>query len=218
MRRTILFTITLLLSACGGSNTQAPAGVSNQPASRGAVVFIGDSITQFWQNGDPPDYPTASPTLSQHVPGVIDAGIKGQTTPQMLARFQADVLSYRPSVVVITGGTNDILYTSNPNINAISTMAEEASAAGARVIIGTVPPTTHDNALNAIQQFNSQLKILAADYGYTLADYYSVMLTGAGAQDTSLFLPDTIHPNSAGYAKMWSKVGPLLAAEGVSVN
>src|SRR5689334_4600576 len=61
------------------------------------VVFIGDSITDFWK-------------LSEYFPGkpYVNRGIDGQTTPQMLVRFRADVIDLAPKAVVILAGTNDI--------------------------------------------------------------------------------------------------------------
>src|SRR6266542_2559906 len=64
------------------------------------VVFMGDSITDSWDN----------PVNGGFFPGkpYFDRGISGQTTPQMLIRFRPDVVALRPRVVVILAGTNDI--------------------------------------------------------------------------------------------------------------
>jgi hypothetical protein len=56
----------------------------------------------------------------------------------MLANF-GKVLAASPSIVVILGGTNDLLTIAAPSVDNISTMAQEASAAGAKVIIGMIP-------------------------------------------------------------------------------
>jgi len=42
------------------------------------------------------------------------AAISGQTTPQMLIRFRADVIALQPKVVVILAGTNDIAGNTGP--------------------------------------------------------------------------------------------------------
>src|ERR1700674_5641860 len=65
--------------------------------SRSRVVFLGDSITEGWKSLDPGFF----------VRDILDRGISGQTTAQMLVRFRADVLDLRPQVVHIMGGTND---------------------------------------------------------------------------------------------------------------
>jgi hypothetical protein len=64
------------------------------------VVFMGDSITDAWQQ----------PRYGGFFPGkpYVDRGISGQTTPQMLLRFRPDVIDLQPAAVVILAGTNDI--------------------------------------------------------------------------------------------------------------
>src|SRR5256885_13233167 len=73
---------------------------SNDSLKTAQVVFMGDSITDFWQQ----------PRFGGFFPGkpYADRGISGQTTPQMLVRFRPDVLNLKPKAVVILAGTNDI--------------------------------------------------------------------------------------------------------------
>lgn len=213
MRSFIIFAITVLMTACGGNPTISP---TNPPQLQGPIVFVGDSITQFWDWGG---FDTPEPALSVLVPGEINDGISGNRTSDMLARFDA-VLAQHPAIVVILGGTNDIRQIEAPSIDNISEMAEQASAAGARIIIGTVPPasislypTVLDQTPNDahIKEFNNQLRALAASYGYDIVDYYSVLINMDGSQNTDLFVStDLIHPNHLGYNAMWSILKPLL--------
>src|SRR6185503_5921710 len=78
----------------------APSG------SEARVVFMGDSITDAWQQ----------PRYGGFFPGkpYVDRGISGQTTPQMLLRFRPDVIDLEPKVVVILAGTNDISGNTGP--------------------------------------------------------------------------------------------------------
>ena len=66
---------------------------------QGAVVFLGDSITQGW-----------GAKFRDQFPGMklANRGIGGDTTRGMLIRLQEDVLSLTPSAIVILAGTNDI--------------------------------------------------------------------------------------------------------------
>ena len=44
----------------------------------------------------------------------VNRGISGQTTPQMLVRFRADVIDINADAVVILAGTNDIAGNTGP--------------------------------------------------------------------------------------------------------
>jgi lysophospholipase L1-like esterase len=75
-------------------------------AGENRVVFMGNSITEGWKDVDP-DFFKDKP--------YINRGISGQTTPQMLVRFRADVVNLKPKVVVILAGTNDIAGNTGPS-------------------------------------------------------------------------------------------------------
>jgi lysophospholipase L1-like esterase len=65
------------------------------------VVFIGDGIT-YIKGGS-----SGSPVFQQHA-SWIDAGVSGNTSGQIVARFQTDVIERLPSTVAILAGTNDV--------------------------------------------------------------------------------------------------------------
>jgi lysophospholipase L1-like esterase len=98
------------------------------------VIFFGDSITDNW-------------SLSEYFPGkpYINRGISGQTTSQMLIRFQQDVIALHPAAVVILAGTNDIAGNTGPmrieDIEAnYSSLAELATASGIKLVFSSVTP------------------------------------------------------------------------------
>lgn len=160
------------------------------------VVFIGDSITFLWTS----------------VPG-RNVGVNGNTTAQMLARFNTDVLSFNPKVVAILGGINDIYNIAMPTVDNIADMAALAEAAGACVILcrlcpsflaplGVIPDIAALNA--AIAAFNADLDALASANNYHIADYHTPM---AGRPE---LFPDTLHPSAAGYEIMRGVVAPII--------
>src|SRR5258705_5718000 len=96
------------------------------------VVFLGDSITDGWDN----------PVNGGFFPGkpYIDRGISGQTTPQMLIRFRRDVIALKPEVVVILAGTNDIAGNTGPKTleaieNNLLSIPELAPSSGIRLVL-----------------------------------------------------------------------------------
>ena len=166
------------------------------------IVFMGDSITEGWAIADP----------SFFGPTRIDRGISGQTSPQMLLRFEQDVLTLRPRVVHIMTGTNDIAgntgqMTLEWTENVISRMAEAARARRIRVVIGSVLPARafgwnkeiHPAA--TIAALNRWLRDYATRRGFVYADYHSAMADSDGGLPASLSR-DGVHPNKAGYAIM----------------
>ncbi len=74
-------------------------------AGENRVVFMGNSITEGWEQISPEFFKDKL---------YINRGISGQTTPQMLIRFRPDVINLKPKVVVILAGTNDIAGNTGP--------------------------------------------------------------------------------------------------------
>ena len=117
------------------------AALAPPAAGEKRVIFVGDSITDYWK-------------LSDYFPGkpYINRGIDGQTTPQMLVRFRQNVIDLHPKVVVVLAGTNDIAgvtgRTSNEDIESnYASMAELARAHGIRMVFASLLPVhnyTHD--------------------------------------------------------------------------
>jgi lysophospholipase L1-like esterase len=167
------------------------------------VVFIGDSITEFWADTEPGYFAGT---------GRIDRGISGQTTPQMLLRFRQDVISLKPAVVHILAGTNDIAANAGPmeleeTEANIASMVDLALAHGIRVVVGSVLPATDFwwyRGLNPgprIVALNAWLKAYARSRRLVYVDYYAAMTDGALGIQPAL-APDGVHPSAQGYRVM----------------
>ncbi len=103
-----------------------------QPPASGEkrVVFMGNSITDFWITNDSSFF-SGKP--------YFDRGISGQTTGQMLLRFREDVINLQPKVVVILTSINDIAKNNVPSklkdvFGSIVSMAELAEANHIKVV------------------------------------------------------------------------------------
>jgi len=176
------------------------------------VVFMGDSITEGWAHyGVPPEPPVAGVTW-------INRGISGQTTPQMVLRFQQDVIHLKPNVVVIFAGTNDIAgntgdMTPEQTEDNLTTMAELAHANGIQVVLCSILPAFDfpwklgREPATKIVALNSWIKGYAAENGHIYVDFYSAMVDARGGLPVTLS-KDGVHPTPAGYAVM----NPLIAA------
>ena len=161
---------------------------------------MGDSVTYRWDLSDYTSLPTEN------------FGVDSDTTAEMLARFHNQVVNSDPAVVVILGGSTDLrLYgATGTNTDAIRAMVQDAADAGIKVILCSVLPTTYPTMTNAeIESFNQEIIDIAKENGDLYADYYDVMINADGTTNTSLYV-DQLHPNSAGYKRMWAVVAPLI--------
>lgn len=166
------------------------------------IVFMGDSITEFWAKQDPTFF----------TEGRIDRGISGQTTSQMLLRFRQDVIALHPRVVHILAGTNDVAGNTGPSTleqveGNIASMAELAHANGIEVILGSIPPAARFPwrpaiaPVATIRTLNAWIRRYAQAHGFTYVDYYSAMATPEGGMKAGL-ADDGVHPTRKGYAIM----------------
>ena len=160
--------------------------------ARPTIVFIGDSITANWS------------TIGTVFPGAntVNAGIGRQTSAQMLARFEGDVLSRNPQTVYIEAGTNDI-YFGIPIIETkinFTAMIALARAHGVDVVLCSVLPTDAPNAAfrppEQIAALNAWLRATAMADGLKYIDYHAQFIGRSG------LTLDGVHPNAAGYAVM----------------
>ncbi|HCF49119.1 MAG TPA: GDSL family lipase, partial [Syntrophomonas sp.] len=104
---------------------------------RKKIVFLGDSITWGFPWGP-------SESWVNRLELVLDAelinkGMNGNTTGDMLRRFDRAVLNCRPTHVVISGGINDVFCGESFDRITwnIREMAATAQANGIKVILGT---------------------------------------------------------------------------------
>ena len=167
------------------------------------VVFYGNSITEVWAKSFPSMFPGKP---------YIGRGISGQTTPQLLVRFNQDVVALRPKVVVILAGTNDIAGNTGPSTiemieDNLRSMAEIANANGIRVVLSSVLPV-YDypwrpglEPAPKIMALNAWMKDYAAKVGATYLDYHSAMQDSRHGMRAGL-ASDEVHPTEAGYRVM----------------
>ena len=164
------------------------------------VVFLGDSITEFWSLGDPKLFRD----------GRVNRGISGQTSSQMLVRFWPDIVALKPGAVHIMAGTNDLAentgYVSDAafkgNIQAMVTLAQSHDIA---VILASIPPAgafgwrAELDPPARIAILNQWLEDYAAETGAVYADYHS-LLSADGKAMSPDYTHDGVHPHSEGYA------------------
>jgi heat shock protein HslJ/lysophospholipase L1-like esterase len=215
MRALKLFLSIIVLTMCIGEYCQAQdwpnlgrfrdenAKIGLPAPGEDRVIFMGNSITQGWSD--------FSPEFFKDRP-YLNRGISGQTTPQMLVRFRADVIALKPAVVVILAGTNDIAGNTGPStlemiVDNIASMAELAKSHGIKVIICSVLPAFDYpwspglNPNEKIPALNSMLRKYAGENDFIYLDYFAAMADERNGMKAELTY-DGVHPNLAGYKVM----------------
>jgi lysophospholipase L1-like esterase len=183
----------------------ANAALAPAVAGENRVVFLGDSITDYWKLPD--DFPGKP---------YINRGIDGQTTPEMLVRFRQDVLNLHPKVLVVLAGTNDIAGVTGPASNEdiesnYASMADLARAHHIRIVFASLLPVhnyTHDaqesfalRPRERILALNKWLKNYCAQNGFVYLDYFNSLVDERGLLQRALS-DDGLHPTDAGYKLM----------------
>jgi lysophospholipase L1-like esterase len=182
---------------------QANAMLEAPEVGQKRVVFMGDSITEFWSK--------VNPEFFQGKP-YINKGISGQTTPQILVRFRADVIALKPNLVVILAGVNDIAGNTGPATleqitDNIFSMIELAKAHNIKVILCSVLPAAdfpwkpNQEPANTIIALNNLLTNYAFANEISFVDYHTAMADDQKGLPLA-YSKDGVHPNKAGYEVM----------------
>lgn len=174
-------------------------------------ILFGDSITEFWKSNNPSFF-------EQHQ--IINRGISGQTTSQMLLRFRQDVLNLNPKQVVILAGINDIAENTGPIslehvAGNIFSMVELAKYHKIKVVMSSVLPAysfswkTGIEPANKVLELNKILKAYAMKNKIPFIDYHSAMKDSRNGLPPK-YTGDEVHPNKEGYDVMEKILLPFL--------
>jgi lysophospholipase L1-like esterase len=203
-----------------GRYREANAALLAEADPRPRVVFAGDSLIERWRGLE-----FLAPPGARFVP----RGIGGQTSSQILLRFEDDVVALTPVAVVILAGSNDVRAAFGPPAaigpmaearvaRHVTAMADIAKARGVRVAIGTLPPVRAGLAggraagrrdAGVIVRVNAWLRDFAAARAYPLIDFHAVLVDDGGALGSDLST-DGVHPNAAGYERMAAALAPVI--------
>lgn len=129
---------------------------------------------------------------------VVNDGVPGETaTEEGLLRFSGELWRYRPEVVLIMEGTNDLI-TRSPDriVAALEGMVRDAAERGVVPVVATIPPaqpSRRDPA--AIAALNSLIRDLARRRQVVSVDVYAAM-------NLSMIGQDGLHPTPDGYEVM----------------
>ena len=150
-----IFSFFILLFFVLGQPVKALSPETKTAVTSNQVVVIGASYAKGW-------LPTELAGFK-----VINKGVGGEETHQILARFQTDVVDLKPKPVIIWGFINDIFRSKPDLINAklektkqnILTMIKMAQDAGITPILATeVTITTRTGFIESLASFVGELR------------------------------------------------------------
>jgi len=180
------------------------------------VAFLGDSITQAGNN-DGGYVDLLRDVMAEVQPGasVIPAGISGHKVPDLLARYERDVVAHGATLVYIYIGINDVWHsTSGRGTSAedfesgLHTLIDALQASGADVVLST--PSTigerrpGENSLDEmLEQYSAISRGVAAEQGLVLCDLRRAFqgqleLQNQDNVERGVLAGDGVHLNPAG--------------------
>ena len=185
-----------------GENATVPAG------TKGRVVFMGDSITEGWGTKGTPGFFDNDK--------MVERGISGEVTAQMVLRFRRDVIDLKPKTVVILCGCNDIAlnqgeYNEDYTFGNIVTMVQLAKANKIKPIVCSVLPAAAfpwrpevKDSSEKVASLNARLREYCAKNRIKYVDYFPAMVAEDGISLNPNYTNDGIHPTLPGYEVMES--------------
>lgn len=213
MKNIIVAAITILMITGCSSHEQAL-----NPAHR--IIFFGDSITE--QGAKPGGYVSVARDMLASMGyeyDVIGAGISGHKIDDLLARAERDVISKKPSIVVIYIGINDVWHyefasrglsgTSKERFESgLNELIAQIRASGAQTVLCT--PSVIGEKLNGANKYDTMLdeysaisRRVAAQTGSPLCDLRTAFLEHLRSNNPSdsgqdILTNDGVHLNAAG--------------------
>jgi len=191
----------------GASVNGAASGAQGAAAGIAKIVALGDSFT-FGYPGGPDKSWTKRLADNLHVT-VVNKGKIQQTSKDLLERFERDVASERPDLVIIFVGAGDALQGSSlaDFQTSIKAMVEKARANHVTPVLAL--PLAFPGVEQAIkamreweESYAKEQRVLVLDFGSILFDAQGKYLKG--------FTADGKYPSAKGYEAMGDYAARVL--------
>ena len=190
--------VAAALAGCGQKGPRlAPVGPND------IIVAFGDSLTYGTGASESESYPAVLAQLIKRK--VVRAGVPGETTSGGLERLESVIDEYRPTLMIVSLGGNDMLRkVDDAEIKAnLRKIIQAIQGRGISVVLFGVPKPA--------------LITSAPAFYADLAQELNVPYEGKIVTDV-LYKPDqksdTIHPNAKGYRRMAEAFADLLKKAG----
>jgi lysophospholipase L1-like esterase len=168
------------------------------------VVFLGDSITQWFQQGAGASVWSSKIALL----GAADLGVAGDTTNNVLWRVENGELAGQPKVAVLMIGTNNLGNGESVEQTVAGIKADIAAihaiSPNTEILLnGLFPRGLPTDLVRAeVLEVNAELSDLASSLGVVYSDPGAKLEMADGTIGPN-FLTDLVHPNASGY-EIWA--------------
>ena len=194
----LMWSSAVLLTACGDEPVALPA-----LAPDAVILAFGDSLTYGTGARDDQSYPAVLAGGTGRK--VINAGVPGEETAGGLRRLPGLLDRYRPNLLILSHGGNDILRKRDATIIEanIREMIRASRERNIPVVMIAVP--------------NVGLFLSPADFYEDIATDMQVPIENdilADVLGDNRYKSDYVHPNAAGYARIADALQALLTKHG----
>ncbi|HVC26690.1 MAG TPA: GDSL-type esterase/lipase family protein [Nitrososphaerales archaeon] len=148
---------------------------------------------------------------------VLNRGVNGERSDQVLSRFERDALAEKPSVVIVLAGVNDIYQGRTAgwvkrNLEAMYALAERR---GIVPVAATVLPynVAGKKESSSIREVNGWA-LMASKAGGRLFCDTNLAVRDQGDPDRLASSPDGLHPDVEGYRSMGAALSSTLERAG----
>jgi len=189
--------VAFLLAACDRAPTLPRLDTQD------VIVAFGDSLTHGTGASEGTAYPAVLASLTGHT--VINAGVPGDTTTSGLQRLPEVLAEYRPRLVLLCLGGNDMLrkQSAAATENNLRLLVQTIRASGAQVVLIGVPePRLFGGAPDFYARIAEDMQLPLEE------DVFNEVL-----KDNQL-KSDAIHANAAGYRKVAERLADFLREAG----
>lgn len=177
---------------------------------RDAILFAGDSQFYRWK------------TIHEDLPGftLINRGIDSFQFPDLIRYLDRLVLPYRPRLIVLHVGGNDVHNGRTPaqllaDFQDFVTRVR-ARLPDVRIVYSSITPGPGrwDEAPQRVAANRVIQQYIATQPNLDFVDLWSAMLNPDGQPREELWVEDRVHPNHAGYLIRVRLTRPLLGPPG----
>jgi acyl-CoA thioesterase-1 len=142
---------------------------------------------------------------------VINTGISGDHTEDVLAGFADRVARFHPDVVVVLLGTNDSVEGSSGRAGFADRLAEivrRVRDLGAVPVLQTPPPvdTAAASERADLPAYADLVRRVAREHDVMLVDHFAHWLAAGNGTAPARWLDDPIHPNGRGHLEMAGRI------------